>query len=241
MNLSNYNPGSRYKQRARHRVFSFVRWIVVVVIFVGGGFFFGKQYSSSALLASDRQLAVLEEERSELIAEVTDFRAMAQTADARYENIQQAYEEALPSGGVQELVGLMNKQLADGVSLERLEQAILNAQRPRQCSDPETRRFIVSTPHYEGSTPQISLDDDAIIVKASGTSVVNEEGEAEAWYDPTKQVKLDFELRDGEPDMKEAIMPFDHSIVLGDKEYRFSVSAGAKSFIKLTYDICDKL
>ncbi len=248
MNLSNYNPNTRYRDRTKHRVFNAIRLVLGVGILVGIGFFLGKQYSMSELAAYKNQTASLQAERTTLLAEVTDLRGQVQTANTRFESMQETYQQAIPEGPVEELVSLMHQKIDEGVSPERLVHAVSNAQRPRKCTDPETVRFVVSTPSFTGPESSVSIAEDAIVIKGVGASAHNDKGNAEAWYDPTKAVKLTFITTEPKEDgkeevkkqeVKESVMPFTHAIVLKDKEYRFSAEEGAKSFVKIVYDICD--
>ena len=40
-------------------------------------------------------------------------------------------------------------------------------------------------------------------------------------------------------DNKAGIMPLHHSVVSGNREYRFTIEEGARSFAKVTFDSCD--
>ena len=55
----------------------------------------------------------------------------------------------------------------------------------------------------------------------------------------TKSVAIAFKTKSGLVETKEGNLPIYHSLVVGDKEYRFSIEEGVQSFAKITFDHCD--
>ena len=92
--------------------------------------------------------------------------------------------------------------------------------------DPERLRFILG----EG---------DAISVAGKGQSAKDNEGQDEAWFDPGKPLSITFSTDSGLTETKEGVFPIYHSLVVGDKEYRFTIDEGTQSFAKVTFDHCD--
>ena len=43
----------------------------------------------------------------------------------------------------------------------------------------------------------------------------------------------------GKQTVKESLLPIQQSLVVGNKEYRFTVAAGERSFMSVTSDSCD--
>ena len=122
---------------------------------------------------------------------------------------------------------------------QRLSFVIRSARPPSNCSDPITKRFVVSTPAYQGADSTITIAEGKLRIKAAGASSRSKDGKPEAWYDPAKRLKISFTPLNGKPEHKNGIMPLQHSMVVGNREYRFNVSEGARSFAKITYDSCD--
>jgi hypothetical protein len=205
----------------------------------GAGFWLGNQNAGQQERILQRRVESLLDEQEVLQDSVTELRVEAQTAVSRYEQLQETYKEVLPEGPMQELVALVKQQLDDGRSAERLAFLIRSARPPKNCSEPETKRFVVLTPAYDGPGGQISIADGALIVKASGQSAVDAQGRPEAWYDPSKKVKVEFSGRERTAETKGGIMPLRHSVIVEDREYRFTIAAGARSFAKVTFDSCD--
>jgi hypothetical protein len=134
---------------------------------------------------------------------------------------------------------MIRAQIASGMSAERLAFVVRSARAPRNCSEPETKRFIVKTPTYTGPASNASFGEGAIVITGQGLSSRNAIGQAESWFDPSQPVAVEFKSADGEIIKKEGVLPFQHSMVANGKEYRFNLTEGDKSFIKVTFDSCD--
>lgn len=217
---------------------AFIVMLAVLFLSFGLGFWIGGQVGDQQNKSLKAQLAELRAEKDKMLATTTELRAEAQTALARYEQLQNTYEEVLPEGPMQDLVVILKQQLDEGGDPARLSFLIRSARPPRNCTEPETKRFVVSTPTYQGDS-EITIADGALVVRGSGDSAVNASGSQEAWYDSSKKVKIEFIGQGGVNEVKEGIMPINHSIVVGNREYRVSVSEGARSFAKVSFDSCD--
>ncbi len=239
MSLSSYNPSDRYRQRSHGRIMAFVRALFFVVCAGVFGFWLGGVSGNQEFIALQAERDVLRKQRIQLQQDLTQIRAESQTASLRLEQLQRTYKEVLPEGPVRELMGLVKQQLEEGMDPERLSLAIRSARPPRNCSAVETRRFVVSTPAYQGPDSKISVAENMITITGSGTSARNEKGQPESWYDPSKSIHLVFSLTDNKTQPVKGALPLHHSVVVGTREYRFTISEGAKSFAKVTFDSCD--
>ncbi len=239
MSLSSYNPHERYRQRATQRMMSAL--LALFFMFCSGvfGVWLGRMNASQemAALQSAQEESVLQ--RNDLQEAVTRLRAEVQTAHTRFERLQDSYEETIPEGPMRDLVMLIKEQLDEGMDPVRLELAVRSARPPDNCTDPETRRFVVSTPAYQGPESMISLAEGALSISAAGSSARNDKGQSEAWYDPSRMIDLVFTSADGEQEKKKGTLPLHHSVIVGEREYRFTISEGARSFAKVTFDSCD--
>lgn len=239
MRLSSYNPQDRYKRKANERLAAFLVVLGVLALAFMIGFWLGKQAAGHQNVYLKKQVAELNAEQQELQETLTTLRAESQTAVARYEQLQETYQEILPEGPMQELVALLKQQLDEGRDPSRLAFLIRSARPPRNCTEPETKRFVVSTPAYQGPDSTISIADGDLIITGNGESAVNAEGKPEAWYDPSKKVSIGFQPRGGTKEVKSGIMPIKYSVVVGAREYRLNVTEGARSFAKVAFDSCD--
>ena len=237
MTLSNYNPHNRYRQRAQERMTNAISMVLVIALSACVGFWMGKQYGVERNISLEDQVTNLTKERDTLLGNVTELRAEAQTANTRYEQIQAEYNAVLPEGPMQDLTRLVREQLTQGMAPERLAFFIKSARPPTDCTDPDTKRFVVSTPSYSGPDSSASVAEGAVIIKAKGASATSKAGQPEAWFDPAKNVEVSFTTADGN-EVKKGTLPIRHSAVVGNREYRFTVEEGAKSFAKVTFDSC---
>ncbi len=171
--------------------------------------------------------------------EVTALRAEAQTAQVRLEQLRASYDELLSEGAMHDLLELLRQQLEKGVDPNRLRSVILSARPPQNCIDAKSKRFVVITPVYNGPQSIASIGKGAVSISGVGASAQNAQGQAEAWFDPGQPVTLTFRGRGSEEQVKQGMLPIYHSVVVDDKEYRFTITEGTKSFAKVTYDYCD--
>lgn len=234
-----YNLHDRYRRRSNERMMAFIVMLSVLFVSFGLGFWIGGQVGDQQNKSLKSQVDELRTERDALQATATELRAEAQTALTRYDQIKATYDEIMSGGPMQELVMILKQQLDEGRDPERLSFLIRSARPPRNCTEPETKRFVVSTPAYQGPGSEITIAEGALVIRGTGASVINASGNPEAWYDPSKKVRIEFTGREGEKEVKESIMPINHSIVVGNREYRLSVSEGARSFAKVSFDSCD--
>ncbi len=239
MSFNTYNPHDRYRRRAAERVGSLVVALGVLGLFFGFGFWLGQVSSKQGAGALKQEVQLLQAQSQQMEADLTEARSQAQTAVMRFEQLQETYNEKIPEGPVSELLDLVRKQIEEGRDPERLAFLIRSARPPRNCSEIDTRRFVVSTPANEGPDNQITIGDGLIVIKATGVSARNDKGQPEAWYDPAHPISVTFTTLGGKAEIKKGVLPLHHSAVVSDREYRFTVSDGARSFAKVTYDSCD--
>lgn len=238
MRLNSYNPDARYKERAAQRFAGFLRFLAVVIISILIGFWFGKQYGAEQLIVFKDKVKALSNERDLLQENVAELGAQAQTAETRFQQLQDQVDSIIPKGPMQDIATLVREQLEQGMDPERLSFVIRSARPPSNCSEPDVKRFVLSTPANKGPASKVLIADGSIVVEGVGKSARNEKGQPEAWYDPAQSVKIIFN-HDGTKDIKRGTLPIRYSVVSGDREYRFTIESGARSFAKVVYDSCD--
>ena len=238
MDFSSYNPHERYRRRAARRTTSMLIFLFIFLAICGVGYWAGTIHAQQRIYILQQEKGSLADENKKMQNEMTQLRAEAQTANVRLEQLRASYEEILPEGPMRDLVTLLKQQIDKGVDVKRLESVILLARPPQNCTDPESKRFVVTTPVYKGpgSTATISS---GIAVFGEGVAARNSTGHKEAWFDPRQPVSITFKVKGRETKVKKGILPIYHSTVSDGKEYRFTVSASAKSFAKVTFDHCD--
>ena len=239
MSLSYYNPNDRYRKRAAARMANFLTVSFLVLLIFGVGFWFGKQNAGQQEKILKERVKSMAQQAEEMEQALIDMRSESQTATMRYEQLKETYDTQLPEGPIRDLLALVQKQLEEGRDPERLAFLIRSARPPRNCSDIQTRRFVVATPTNKAPQSKISVADGAITVSGSGLSAKNDKGQPEAWFDSSRAVSLEFRGLDGQVEKKKGTFPLHQSMVVGAREYRFTVTDGARSFAKVTYDSCD--
>ena len=238
MRVSSYNPRDRYKRKSSEQMLAFGVVLFILFLAFAVGFFVGSSNSTQSGEAAIKQNEELLNQREELQDQVTALSAEIQTLQTRIEQQESEFKEAMPEGPLRELVSLLKKSLDEGKDPQRLAFMLQSGRAPRNCTEPDTKRFVVSTPAYEGPVSEVSLEEGALVVTGKGRSSSNEEGQPEAWYDPTKMVEVQFKTAEGQK-TKKGTLPIRHSIVVNDREYRLTIARGAQSFAKIVYDSCD--
>jgi len=175
-----------------------------------------------------------EQKRSQELA------AAAEQATLDAQEWQRRYEHDVPTGSTQQLYALIATQLAAGVAEDRLAFVINAAGQGQSCANnPATKRFLVKTPVTGGTSHSVSFADNAITVIGEGQPALNAANQPEAWFDPAKPVMVTFSRLGGETSQAKGKLPLHHSVVLGDSEYRFTVTAGdGRGFVNVTADRC---
>lgn len=238
--IGRYNPRSRYRERASRRLNAAMLTIVVAFAFIGLGFWAGRQHAVFQIASFKKEAETATENARMLQDELTKVRAEGQTAASRLQQLQQQYDQELPAEGpIREMVKMLHKHLDDGMSPERLSFVIRSVRPPRNCTDPASKRFMVKTPAYSGPDSSAAIGEGAVSISGIGASSRNKEGQLEAWFDPTQPVTVKFRISTGETEKKTGTLPIQHSLIAAGREYRFTLSEGEKSFIKVTFDSCD--
>ncbi len=238
MHFSSYNPNDRYRQRSARRTSSIIVFMFVFGGVFSAGFWAGGMRSQQRLYILQEEKRVLREENDDGQRVMVELRAEAQTSSVRLEQLKASYDELLSDGPMRDLVTLVRKQLVQGVDAKRLKSVILSARPPQNCSDPENKRFVVKTPVYKGPSSKAFIRG-GISIFGTGIASKNSKGKKEAWFDPSQPVEITFQGKGKKPENKKGVLPIHYSMVSGGKEYRFTITAGSKSFVKVTYDHCD--
>ncbi len=240
MTIPAYNPKNRYRERAAEKWRTLMTYTFLVVVSLVFGFMIGRQYAVQKLIILDNQISAVTKQRQQLQDELTTLRAESQTAKILYEEMERKILKEYPEGGpLRDILVSAREQITDGVDPKRLLLALKSARPPKNCTEPQIKRFVVSTPSYKGPASSMSVDEGQVIISATGESSKNASGALESWFDPTKPVEVTFTAKGAAPEKRQSVLPIRLSVITGGKEYRFSVAEGARSFAKVTYDSCD--
>lgn len=243
--VSRYDPRTRYRHRAQQRMSTFAAFGLVSVVCGVIGYGIGYQAPRFQVAAIQNQLTVVEVERDKLQQIVTRLMADSHSANIKVQQIEEQLQSELPSDGpMKDIVTQIRGQLQAGVPADRLAELIKTLSPPKNCVDPETRRFIVQTPNTKSSDAGVVLGGGVLTIKALGDGARGgkDGSTVETWYDPSRPVALSFSwMENGAPKTidRKGNLPISQVVVVGNREYRMTFSEGVKSYIKLSYDSCD--
>ena len=239
MSFSMYESGGRNRRRMSERRRKVILIIFAISIVCGFFFWWGGENVRTSEVAYKQRALTLQEEKEVLERTITSLTSDVKSAQVRYQQMEAKYLAEVPQGGFKAITDIVKKQLDSGIKPARLSFVIESARPPKNCVAPQAKRFVVKTPVYSGPHGTVAFGNGAITVTGEGQSAVGPTGGSEAWYDPGKTVKITFIEIGGKETVKESLLPIQHSMVLGNKEYRFTVAAGERSFISVTSDNCD--
>lgn len=233
------NHRDRHRQKSREKFFRTLLLCGFLLAIFVAGFHFGAKRSQNKIRNLELTVQELSTGHEAIETEITTLRANNQTLTLKNKELNERYQKDIPKGDLGLLSALAQEQLEKGIKVERLAFVIRQAQPPQNCTNPEKKRFVLSTPIYKGPGSSVSFANGAITVTGSGATTVTETGQKEAWFDAGKPVTIKFTKLGGKADVKESLLPIHHAIILGDREYRFTVAKGPRSFVTVTADSCD--
>lgn len=240
MNFSMYEFGSSSsRRRAAEKRRKSIVTAVGLTLLCGFFFWWGGENVRSSEVAYKQQAIELRKEREKLEETITNLKSEVQSTAIRYQQLEAKYQAEVPQGDFKMLTDLVKKRLDAGIKPARLSFIIDQASPPKNCTAAAAKRFVVKTPVYSGPHGTVAFGNGAITVTGEGKSAIGSTGSPEAWYDPGKPVSIKFIEIGGKETVKEGLLPIQHAMVLGNKEYRFTVAAGERSFISVTSDSCD--
>ncbi len=223
----------RERQRKRRRfVFGLIKWGFLLGLILAAGVYAWQTASNLArrevidLAARNEQL---ESDVERLQAEVTEGKAR-----------EALLEEQIPNEAETRLLEAVRRRAAEGVSFERMSEVIAAVTPTQNCdNEPTSRRFQVATGIAGNESSSASFANNTVTVRASGQPVLDAEGRPEAWYDPAKPVTVIVTHVSGATSRAEGVLPLQHAMAVGDNQFRFQFSAGARGFVTATMDRCD--
>lgn len=238
MALGRYDYERRYRRRfwARFAKFAFV---IAVILSIG---LFSYQMGIEQFKGRDASLrdevALLGRQKTELELLASQMQHAARTAEARTAELEARLKREVPQGERAQLLALVAQRLEAGLDPKRLAFVIQQADSPRNCQQPETKRFALATPLARGGAKGVSFANGIVTVTGEGLSVRDAQGNPESWYDPAQPVTMRITTIAGKEAGVEGVLPLHKSIVHDAFEYRFTIAAGSRSFVEVTADRC---
>ncbi len=235
--------GSSKRQRQRQATARVLRWAAGLALFVALGlvaYQTGRAQNAAVVDRLSGEVERLETEMRRVRTEATAAREQARAATDRAFAIAERYQRDVPQDERASLLALLDRRLADGLSLERLA-FVLEAVQPREnCADSvETRRFLVTTPVATTRESTVSFGGNRIVVTGQGTPDRDEEGRPVGWFDVAQPVSIRFLKVDGAVSLAEGVLPLAHRVVDGDREWRFLIRPQTeRGFVEVTGQTC---
>ena len=215
--------------------------VALVVIIALGRFAYqtGTNLARSDVVRLEQEITALSERLREMETENNELHGALAAAKMRAQDLRQQYQRDVPTGAIKDLLDLSRQKLAAGVDVERLAFVVGAVENTRDCKDaPVTRRFLVRTPISRGANDSVSFAENAITVTASGQSATDGAGNVEAWFDTARPITVLFARIGGIQSKVEGTLPLHHSVVMNDREFKFSIVAGVRGFANITGDEC---
>ncbi|AWK87064.1 hypothetical protein [Azospirillum thermophilum] len=238
MTLGRYD----YERRYRRRMWTGVgKFGLLLVLLLGVGLF-SYQMGIEQLKGRDVTLreenAALSRQKAEYELLASQMQHAARVAEAKAAELEHRLQREVPTGDLARLTHLVAERLKAGLDANRLAFVIQQAQIPRNCQQPETKRFSLATPLLKGGTRSVSFTNGTVTVAGEGQSSRDAQGNAESWFDPTQPVTIRITGIGGKGTTVSGVLPLHQSLVIDNTEYRFTFVAGQRSFVDVTADRC---
>ncbi len=236
--------GRRRREARRRFIWNAVRLFGVaalLVLFAVAGYQAGISQSRHE---GERQAADLAAAAARNL-ELTERLAMAEDRAGRLQTQLQAlrldYAANVPPAEFKPLLALLQARARAGVDRERLAFVIEQAGREQTCeSGVQTERLLVRTPVSTALENSVSFADRRITVSGDGRPARDESGSPLDWYDPGQPVTLRFLTIAGDLSRVVGRLPLVHSVILGDREWRFQATASREpGRIEVVAQSCD--
>jgi len=234
---------NRNRQRRRRQVFGFIfRWGLVLAVGLGVGLWaknIGTEVANQEVRVLEGRLSDITTESATLRSEIAGLKAALRTERDRVSEWQERYEADVPNAAEAEILAAARQRIASGISTERLASVVALARDDIACEPlGATKRFIVNNEIQSGANGSVSFADGAITITASGEAARNADGQPVGWFDPAKPVTAVFSHLGGESFQAEGLLPLHQSVAVDDREFRFSLVAGARAFLQVTGEVC---
>ena len=190
----------------------------------------GSARSEALVQALDARLAELDErERQAGLRHAEAEQRQADALTAAHRTIREL-KEHVPDGEFGALVDLLRTRMEGGVPMERLRFVVSQARAERQCREGvERRRFQPRLPSDVSPLQTAAFLDNRITVSATASPMTQADGTQGEGFDPAKPLEIRLLRIGGNLELVKGVLPLGHSVVDGNREYRFTFAPDAKS------------
>lgn len=221
------------------RALGVVFLLAIIVVASAFAYRLGVQRTERPTVELEQKVDQLETEKANVQQQLDQVTAKLEASRTQIGQLKAQYQRDVPNNAARDLLGLVVQKLEGGVDFDRLAHVIDAAENPRSCDEePVTKRFIVQTPLYEGPSGAVTFDHGKFTITGTGAATVNNRGQTEAWFDPAQPVNIEFTHIGGKTWKETGVLPLHKTIVVGDSEYRFTVTKGPRSFVHVAADRC---
>ena len=241
MSLGLYEARHHRRRKRRVAMLKFLFVLILIGVVAVFAYEMGAETYRREISSLTEELQGIRGALSEARDSETAMRAERDLATREAETWEQRYQQDVPQGFAQEVQEMVNARLQEGVSQERLSFLLQTASEPEACDEnPETKRFVVQTPYTGGANDSVGFANSFLTVTASGAPATDGNGNPEAWYDKDKPVTLTITtVGGGENSEVEGLLPLQHAMVAGGREYRFTARPGDnRGFLNVTAVSC---
>lgn len=219
------------KRRSR-RFWAFFKFTLFLSIVIGSSYF---AYDTGVQITY-QQMGRSKNNFDQQEAELTKLRIDLGKTEAELNKLQ----ALLPNQEMQDLLQIINKKAVSGIDPGRMARLINGLTNDETCADQsQAKRFMISTPISQSADGSVSFYRGLITITGKGSPTLSENGNPEAWFDPTKPVTVTFTLPGGVTQEASGLLPLYHSVIVKNKEYRFTLISGRRSFADITVISCD--
>ena len=235
--------GLREGRARRRRQFwwSLAKWIgALALIFAAGSYAYyaGSNLAQREVAQQQEEIAVLEGQLEALTLEKEKILLQTKAIARRAKEWEERYEAEIPDGTVRDLLTTLRAKLDGGLNPARLAFLLEAAQEPHDCeAEPASKRFIVKIDQRGTGNDSVSFHK-AVVVTALGEPARDADGNQQGWFDPDKPLKVSFRHLSGETTDISGPLPLHHSLIVENKEYRFSIVPGERGFVTVTGQRC---
>lgn len=231
-------------KRHKRRLWSVLARLGLLALLLGATAVFAYQIGVEQVkVRSERledRIADLETTNARLEQNAVRLEAAVRTAERRLGMVREELLSEMEQGPQipEALSALVADRLSAGIPQDRLAAILRHVHVERDCSEPNTRRFIMPLSAAGGQSGSVAFAEGRFTVTGQGAPARSATGAAQAWFDPEQPVTLRFIDRDGATDEVSGRLPLGHAVIDGATEYRFVVTAGDRSLVTVAMDRC---
>ena len=244
MTLSNNNYYGNKRRKGPPITRRVVGWTFAMILILGAGWY---AYRTGSSLAA--------REAGDLREEIVRVQDQLQSLEQQNAGLQRALEEQrvrgddlgaqlarlAPTPEARKLLDLVRARVDAGVNADRLSEVITAIGPQWKCTgDPVTKRFLLNTPIMNNeANGAVTFANNAITVTGTGVSMVGENRQPVAVFDPGQPVTITFARLGGQSNQVSGKLPI-HGSVQADNNtiYRFTVVEGDRAFVSVTGQPC---